>query len=100
MRGTKIIKRARSVECAIERMALILNSRVPNSIGHPRGSRSRAVTTRAPSPVHCIARVNRYRRRREAEAIIANGDCNRDRTCGSRIENQKGSDNRRHYREA
>ena len=61
MDGAVIVERAGSVECVIERGALVKNSRVPNSIGHPRGTRRGAVITRAPGPMHGIARVNRHR---------------------------------------
>jgi len=100
MRGAVIWKRASRVECVIECRALVKNSRVPYSIGCARRTRSAAVATRAPGPMHSIARVNHYRVRRKAEAIVANRDRNRGRACRSRVENQKGSDNRRHYREA
>jgi hypothetical protein len=61
MWGTVIIKGARSIECVIEAGALVTDSRVPDSIGHPRVTGSRAVTGRAPRPMHGIPRVNRHR---------------------------------------
>ena len=100
MGGAVIIKRASSVECTIECVALALNSRVPHSVGHPRGTRRGAVTSRAPSPMHGIARVNRHRLRRETEAIVANRDRNRGRACHTRAECQKRSHNQRQYSNA
>jgi len=97
--GAVIIKRASSVECAIECMALALNSRVPHSIGHPGGTRGGAVTTRAPGPMHGIARVNRHRFRREAEAVVANRDSNRGRACQVWAESQKRCDYQQRYRD-
>jgi hypothetical protein len=97
MYGAVIIKGANSVECVIEGGALVKNSRIPHSIGHPRGTRGGAVTTRAQGPMHCIARVNRHRRRREAEAIVANCDRDRDRARHARTESQKRSDNHHQY---
>ena len=99
MGGAVIIKRASSVECAIECMALALNSRVPHSIGHPGGTRGGAVTGRAPGPMHGIARVNRHRGRREAEAIVANCDRHRDRARQARAESQKRCDYQQRYRD-
>ncbi len=61
MWGAVIIKGANSVEGVIEGGTLVKNSRVPDSIGHPWGTRGGAVTTRAPGPVHCIARLNGHR---------------------------------------
>ena len=61
MRGAIIVKRPDSVKGVIEARALGENSRVPDSIGHPGGTRGGAVTTRAPCPVHGIARVNGHR---------------------------------------
>jgi hypothetical protein len=95
--GAVIVKRASSVECVIERGALINKSRVPHSIGHPRGTRGGAVTTRAPGPMHGIAWVNRHRFRREAETIVANRNRNRGRACHTRAERQKRSDNPQQY---
>ena len=97
MRGAVIIKRAGTIECVIERGALVTNCRVPGSIGHPRRTRGGAVTTRAPGPMHGIARVNRHRFRREAETIVANRNRNRGRACHTRAERQKRSDNQQQY---
>lgn len=100
VRGAVIIKRPGSVKGVIESRTLVENSRVPDSIGHPGGSRSRTVTGRAPSPVHCIARVNRHRRRREAETIVPNCDCHSGGACHTRVETQKSGGDYHHYRNA
>ena len=55
-----IRKRPDTVEGVREGSALVENPRVPDSIGHPGGTRGGAVSSRAPSPLHCIARVNRH----------------------------------------
>jgi hypothetical protein len=50
--------------------------------------------------MHGIARMNRHRVRREAEAIIANRDRNRSRACHPWTESQKRSDNQQQYSNA
>ena len=99
MRSAVIIKGANSVKGVIEGGALVKNSRIPHSIGHPRGTRGGAVTTRAPGPMHGIARVNRHRFRREAEAVVANRDSNRGRACQVWAESQKRCDYQQRYRD-
>ena len=84
----------------IEREALVLNSGIPGPVGRARRTRSGAVTTRTPGPMHGIARVNHHRIRREAQTIVANRNGNRGRTCQIWEENQNRSDNRHHYRNA
>jgi hypothetical protein len=86
VRSAVIVKRPDSVKGVIEGGALVKNSRIPHSIGHPRGTRGGAVTARAPGPVHCIARVNRHRCRPEAEAIVANRHRDRRRACHGGVE--------------
>ena len=100
MRDTKIRKRPDSVKGVIEGSSLVKNSRVPESVGCARITRSGAVTARAPGPLHCIAWVNRHRCRHEAEAIVANRDRDRDRARHPRAESQKRSDDQQQYRNA
>ncbi len=50
--------------------------------------------------MHGIARLNRHRFRREAEAIVANGDRNRGRTGRVWAESQSRGDDHHQYRDA
>ena len=61
MRGAVIRKRPGSVEGVTEGSSLVEDSRVPQPIGCARSTRGAAVAAGAPSPLYCIARVNRHR---------------------------------------
>jgi hypothetical protein len=59
MRSAVIRKRSHGVEGVCEDSALVENQRVPDPVGHPWGTRGAAVTARAPSPLDCIAWMDR-----------------------------------------
>jgi hypothetical protein len=100
MRGAVIRKRPRRVEGVCEDSSLVKNSRVPNPVGCARSTRGAAVPGRAPGPPHCIAWVNRYRCRREAEAIVTNRHRDRGGYSRSLLKSQNRNDNGDQYRQA
>lgn len=96
MRDAEIRKGPYSVEGVTERSSLVKNARVPESVGCARITRCGAVTTRAPGPLHGIARVDRHRCRHEAEAIVAHRHRDRGGACHPGAQSQKRSDNHHH----
>jgi len=78
-----------------EHSSLVMNSRIPQPVGHAWGTGGGAVTERVPAPAHGITRMDRHRSRSEAEVIVIadNRDCDRGGTCRTSAENQKRSAN-------